>query len=66
MRALGMCQVKGCNKPAKYGLYRTNPDGSKVWLHVCKQGEKIIGADNLKRAGGKYKPLRRKYKRKVA
>jgi len=50
---LGLCQVEGCNTPAKYGLYRTGNKG-KEWLHVCALHEGIIGSENMRRAGGYY------------
>jgi len=60
---LGPCQVEGCHTPAKYGLYKTyfhsflnSPSkGIKKWLHVCRLDERLIGNENLKRAGGRYK-----------
>jgi len=54
------CQVLGCTAPAKYGLYRTNPNSEKEWLHVCKLHEGVIGSDNLRRAGGYYEPKKLK------
>ena len=53
---LGQCQVEGCNRLARWALYRTNPDGRKVWLHVCDEHERIIGNENMRRAGGRYEP----------
>jgi len=63
MRNLGRCQVEGCNRfllghhipsAAKYGLYRTSANGEKVWLNVCGEHERIIGDENMRRAGGRY------------
>ena len=48
------CQVEGCTAPAKYGIYKTNSDGTKVWLKVCKLHDKQIGDENMARAGGYY------------
>ncbi len=41
------CQIKGCNNPAQWALYRTNPDGEKLWLYVCRYHERIIGDENM-------------------
>jgi len=51
---LGRCQVEGCNSVAKYGLYHTSANGKKVWLNVCREHERIIGDENMRRAGGRY------------
>ena len=40
------CEIDGCKKPAKYGTYRFNPDGSKTWLRVCIAHEIQIGDAN--------------------
>ena len=48
----GQCKIEGCTNLAKYALYMTLEDGKKVWLHVCRTHEKIIGDDNMRRAGG--------------
>ena len=48
----GQCEVSGCTQPARYGIYKTYPNGEKVWLHVCCLHEQVIGRENLKRAGG--------------
>lgn len=48
------CQVEYCNNPAKFALYKTFPDGTKKWLHVCRLHESEIGRENLHRAGGRY------------
>jgi len=53
MRNLGRCKVESCNSAAKYGLYRTS-NGKKVWLNVCGEHERIIGDENMRRAGGRY------------
>ena len=50
----GQCEIGGCHEPAKYALYKTYPDGKKVWLHVCKEHEGEIGNENFKRAGGYF------------
>jgi len=47
-----ICEIDGCNNPAKYALYKTFPDGHKEWLNVCKECDNVIGAENIKRAGG--------------
>ena len=46
------CEYNSFNQPAKYELFKTYQDGRKVWLKVCKGHEKIIGLENLERAGG--------------
>ena len=53
-RKQGKCQVEGCQTPAKYGLFKTYPNGKKRWLYVCELHEKIIGDENMVRAGGYY------------
>ena len=49
------CEI--CGKPAKYKLFKTNEkpygDGSKVWIPVCDSHDREIGAENVKRAGGR-------------
>ncbi len=50
MKKLGQCEVKGCQNEAKYGLFKTYPNGRKVWLHVCPLHEREIGNENLRRA----------------
>ena len=50
----GQCEVEGCNNLAKYGLYRTKPNGKKEWLKVCIFHEGQIGDENMRRAGGYY------------
>lgn len=45
------CEVYGCERPAKYALFKTFPGGRKRFLHVCKEHEREIGNENLKRAG---------------
>ena len=47
----GQCEIGGCQKPAKYALYKLYPDGTKRWLHVCEKHEGEIGQENLNRAG---------------
>jgi len=51
------CQIAGCSKPAIHPLYKTYTDGplanTKVWLHVCRHHEQMIGDENMVRAGGK-------------
>ena len=49
MEEVKSCQVSGCNRPARYALYRTMPDGRKVWLEVCREHEGEIGMENLAR-----------------
>lgn len=46
----GQCENTPCQKPARYGTYKTLPDGRKVWLNVCKRCEGEIGMENLRRA----------------
>ncbi len=50
----GKCEIGGCNEKAKYGLFKTYPDGVKRWLHVCRLHEGEIGSENMRRAGGYY------------
>ena len=57
-RKLGQCQVENCFNTAKYGLYKTFPDGRKEWLHVCPLHEQQIGDDNMRLAGGRYEEVR--------
>lgn len=49
------CQIDGCEQRAKYALYKTETDGTKRWLHVCRLHEAEIGQENLARAGGRIK-----------
>ena len=49
-----VCQVKDCINLARYNLYKTNSNGEKIWLYVCVKHEKIIGDENMRRAGGRY------------
>jgi hypothetical protein len=49
-----ICEIENCNNPARYQLFRTLEDGEKVWVWVCVMHEKIIGDENMKRAGGYY------------
>jgi len=48
----GQCEVSGCTAPAKYGIYKTYPNGEKKWIYVCSLHEGYIGSENLERAGG--------------
>ena len=48
----GQCEVLGCTQPARYGIYKTYPNGKKVWLHIYRSHEQVIGRENIKRAGG--------------
>ena len=48
----GQYEVEGCQKLAKYGIYKTFPNGEKKWLHVCDGCEQEISAENFKRVGG--------------
>jgi hypothetical protein len=41
-----MCQYRNCNKPAKYAIYKLNPDGTKVWMHYCSDHEKETAREN--------------------
>jgi len=51
---MGNCEVDGCKRKAIYALYKTFPNDIKVWLHVCREHEKEIGIENMRRAGGYY------------
>ena len=42
-----------CGKPAKYKLFKTDERGNKVWIDVCDYCDRVIGAENTKRAGGR-------------
>ncbi len=42
-----ICQIEGCRRPAVYALYKTFPNGQKVWLHVCERHEQMIGDENM-------------------
>ena len=44
------CQVEGCQSLTLHALYKTYPDGTKRWLHVCKGHEGRIGDENMQRA----------------
>jgi len=46
------CEIEGCKNLAKYAMYKTYPDGEKIWIHVCESHEQEIGQENFKRAGG--------------
>jgi len=58
-----ICEVEGCNNPAKYGIsvtyFRTFLNwpslGMKRWLHICRECEAEIGEENLCRAGGRLR-----------
>ena len=41
------CQIKDCFQTAKFGIYKTFPDGKK-FIKVCDSCDKEIGAENLK------------------
>ena len=41
------CDIEGCIKEAKYGIYEIKPDSTRRWLKVCKEHEEIIGKSNL-------------------
>ena len=59
------CQIEGCNRMSKYNIYRNCADGKKVWLNCCERHEKIIGDENMRRAGGRYEDkLQEQVKRK--
>lgn len=47
----GNCQIEGCSKKARYGLYHIQ-NGKKTWKNVCIYHESVIGWDNLQKAGG--------------
>ena len=42
-----------CNKKARFKIFKTDEKGKK-WIPVCKEHDNIIGAENMKRAGGRY------------
>lgn len=46
---ISKCEVEGCNKPARFGLYRFNKDGTKTWTEVCIRHEMEIGDENARR-----------------
>ena len=50
-----ICEVEGCLNLAKYELFKVQRNGTKVWLHVCRLHEGIIGGENARRAGGESK-----------
>ena len=52
------CEIGGCQKLAEYNLYKTFPNGKKEWLYVCKEHEKEIGDENMRRAGGRIETRR--------
>jgi len=45
------CEIEGCPLRAKYNLYQTE-NGKKTFKKVCDRHERIIGYENLQRAGG--------------
>ena len=49
--AVKVCQVTGCKEPARFWTGRINLNGSKQWLYVCHEHEKLIGNENLIRQG---------------
>jgi len=48
----GQCEIKGCDRPVKYKIFKTFSGGEKRWLNVCKECEQKIGQENLNHAGG--------------
>ena len=55
MRGLGKCQIEGCGNGARWGIYKTFPDGSKKFLYVCDGHDKEIAQENLARVGSAAK-----------
>ncbi len=49
----GNCYV--CGKPATNKLFKTDEKGDKAWIPVCDYCDRVIGAENTKRAGGRLK-----------
>jgi len=49
------CQIDGCKNIAKFALFKTLPNGEKVWLNVCTEHELEIARENIERAGGYVK-----------
>lgn len=52
MRGLGKmedrCEIPGCKKKALYALYWQLRE-QKVWIHVCKEHEEMLGNKNSKK-----------------
>ena len=48
----GQCEVLGCTEKARFGIYKTYPNGEKKWIHVCSLHDQVIGQENLERVGG--------------
>lgn len=45
------CEINGYQKPAKFALNKTLPNGEKEWLHVCDVHELEIASENLRLVG---------------
>ena len=52
------CEYDGCSRAGPFALYLTYPGGTKHWINVCDQHERVVAQENLKRAGG-HLPTRR-------
>ena len=50
----GNCEIEGCNRNARWSLYRQLPTGEKEWVNVCEYHWGPIARENLARAGGLY------------
>lgn len=42
------CEIIGCNKKAKWGIYKTYENGTKLFIRVCDHHEIIIGDENAR------------------
>ena len=52
---LGPCEYGGgCRRKARFSIYRTYPSGRKHWVNLCDKHERIVAAENEKRAGGVF------------
>ena len=45
------CMARDCRARALYGLYKIQPNGHKIWAHVCKLHEGSIGDQNMRIRG---------------
>ena len=48
------CEYDGCERRATLNLYQIHRNLKKRWIQVCDKCERIVAAENIKRAGGKY------------
>jgi len=48
-----ICKYEGCDRPARYALYRLYPDFTKKWVNVCSVHDKIV-AHNSKELKDEY------------